>query len=466
MRGEWTVKQALETDVAEASREAVIQGWVRTRRVSKNVGFLAVNDGSCLAHIQVVCDSSSQAFEALGEIQNGASIEVTGMLKASMGKGQSVELLASSIKIFGNASVESYPLQKKGHSLEFMREIGHLRPRTNTFGAVFRLRNLISRAIHNYLQQEGFIWVHTPILTASDCEGAGEMFSVSTVDPKGFKENPEKLSEAIEKPYFGSQAYLTVSGQLEAEAVALSHKKTYTFGPTFRAENSNTARHLSEFWMVEPEIAFGDYHDSMSCGDELFRFVVNHCLEHGREDIVFLDKAYKNKTMDDLEQFLATPSKKISYTDAVDVLLKSGKKFEYEVKWGIDLQTEHERYLSEEYAQGPIWVYDYPKDIKAFYMYLNDDQKTVRGTDLLVPRIGEICGGSQREDRLDVLEQRMSETGVDKAHLEWYLDLRRFGTTPHAGFGLGLERLVMWITGMQNIRDTIFAPRAPRLLDF
>ena len=466
MSGDWTVKRALEVQIGRDAVMVTIQGWVRTRRVSKNVGFLALNDGSCLDHLQVVCDKDNPSYNLLAEIHTGASVQVHGELQQSMGKGQAVEMLAHSIELVGASDAERYPLQKKGHTLEYLREIAHLRPRTNTFGAVFRLKNLISRAIHHYLQEQDFIWVHTPILTASDCEGAGEMFSVSTTSMKSLHKNPKKLEELAERPYFGSEAYLTVSGQLEAEAVALSHKKSYTFGPTFRAENSNTARHLSEFWMVEPELAFADYHDSMRCGDELFRAVVSHCLAFVRKDIAFLDKIYKNQTLEELEHFLATPTEKISYTEAIEILKQSGRSFEYSVDWGMDLQTEHERYLCETHVKGPVWVYDYPKDIKAFYMYLNEDQKTVRGTDLLVPRIGEICGGSQREDRLDVLEARMQECGVDKAHLDWYLDLRRYGTVPHAGFGVGLERLVMWITGMSNIRDAIFAPRAPRLLDF
>ncbi|MBI5739596.1 MAG: asparagine--tRNA ligase [Nitrospirae bacterium] len=442
-----------------------ICGWVRTRRESKGIGFIALSDGSTQETLQLVVPEASQAFQKLIHCNTGAAIKATGLLKESPAQGQRFEVEVSGIEIFGDADPVSYPLQKKGHTLEFLREIGHLRPRTNTFGAVFRVRNILAEAVHEFFQCRGFIWVHTPIITASDCEGAGDLFTVTSLDlqkpPKGDNGDIDFTQD-----FFGKHAYLTVSGQLEAEFLAMSLGDVYTFGPTFRAENSNTSRHLSEFWMIEPEMAFADLKDDMQLAEEFFRFLCRKILEKGESDIAFLEKFYKNTSIAELKTLAEKPFVHISYTEAIKELEKSKEKFEFPVKWGLDLQSEHERYLTDKVFKGPVIVTDYPKEIKAFYMRLNPDEKTVAAMDILVPKIGEIIGGSQREERLEVLTERMRHAEIPFENMEWYLDLRRYGSAPHAGFGLGFERLVQYITGMSNIRDVIPCPRAPQTIKF
>lgn len=429
-------------------------GWVRSKRQSKAIGFCVINDGSCQQSLQLVIDAGTTAFERLGEVQTGAAISVTGSLKASGGKGQSSEVVVEELQVIGQSTPE-FPLQKKGHSLEFLRDIAHLRPRTNTFGAVFRIRNALAMAIHTYLQEQGYYWVHTPVITNNDCEGAGEAFAVET---------PGRFTES--QGFFGQKAYLTVSGQLEAEYLALGMGKVYTFGPAFRAENSNTTRHLAELWMLEPEIAFADLDAVTSEASGLLSYVCQVCIERCSEELAFLDKTYKTSKLATLKQLAQAQYKKITYTQAIEVLQAAQASFETEVTWGIDLQTEHERFLAEQWAKGPVIVTDYPKDIKSFYMRLNEDKKTVAAMDLLVPGVGELMGGSAREERLEVLVERMEELNIPRDNLEWYLDLRRFGTAPHGGFGLGFDRLVMYVTGMENIRDTIPSPRTRGLLKF
>jgi asparaginyl-tRNA synthetase len=446
-------------------RNVTICGWVRTKRESKGVAFIALNDGSTQEMMQLVIESDSNAFHKLSGCNTGAAIKVTGILRESPGKGQRVEVEVSEIEIYGNADSDKYPLQKKGHTLEFLREIGHLRSRTNTFGAVFRVRNVLANAIHEFFQGRGFIWVHTPIITSSDCEGAGDLFTVTALD---LDKLPTSDNGAVDfsRDFFGRRAYLTVSGQLEAEFLAMSLGNVYTFGPTFRSENSNTSRHLSEFWMIEPEMAFADLKDDIKLAEEFIHFLCKAVIEKCESEISFFEKFYKNTSLTDLKNLAENNFIHITYTDAVKELEKSDRKFEFPVKWGLDLQSEHERYLTDHAFNGPVVVTDYPKDIKAFYMRLNDDQNTVAAMDVLVPKIGEIIGGSQREERLEVLEVRMTETGVPLESMDWYMDLRRYGSAPHAGFGLGFERLVQYITGMQNIRDVIPCPRAPRLIKF
>jgi asparaginyl-tRNA synthetase len=439
-------------------------GWVRTRRESKGFAFIALSDGSSQETLQIVVPEETAAFSSLPRCNTGAAIEVRGILRESPGKGQRVEVEASVIEVFGEADPLTYPLQKKGHTLEFLREIGHLRPRTNTLGAVFRVRNILAAAVHEFFQSRGFIWVHTPIITASDCEGAGELFTVTTLDP----DNPPRNDGTVDfsRDFFGRRAFLTVSGQLEAEFLAMSMGRVYTFGPTFRAENSNTTRHLSEFWMIEPEMAFADLGDDMRLAEDFFRGLCRAVLERGEREIAFLEKQYKTISLAELGRLAEQAFVHISYTDAVRDLEKANMKFEFPVKWGADLQSEHERYLTDKIYGGPVIVTDYPREIKAFYMRLNEDEGTVAAMDVLVPKIGEIIGGSQREERLAVLEERMRQAGVPRENLEWYLDLRRFGSAPHAGFGLGFERMVQYVTGMHNIRDVIPCPRAPREIDF
>ncbi len=459
-----SIKQLLAA--AEADQNIVVSGWVRSKRESKNFAFLSISDGSCAAVLQLVVDASSPAFALLKDIATGAAISARGLLRASPGAGQQFELQVSELTVIGETSPLDYPLQKKGHTLEFLREIAHLRPRTNTFGAVFRLRNTLAFLIHQFFQERGFVWAQTPILTASDCEGAGQMFQVSTLDMK----NPPRLPNSSEidysKDFFGKPAHLTVSGQLEGEFLALSLGNIYTFGPTFRAENSNTARHLAEFWMMEPEIAFADLEDNMDLAEDFLRWVIAKAVERSAEDLRLLAGLYKSPDVALLEKVAATPFQRISYTEAITILAPQQKKFHYPVAWGSDLQTEHERFLCEQVVGGPLIVYNYPKDLKAFYMRLNDDEKTVAAMDVLVPGVGEIIGGSQREDRVAVLEQRMQALHIPLADLQWYVDLRRFGSVPHAGFGLGFERLVMYVSGMQNIRDVTLCPRAPGLITF
>lgn len=438
-----------------------IQGWVRTKRELKGFAFMEVNDGSYLANLQVVLEPELPNYEQLLKHLNvGASVEVTGVLAESQGKGQQIEMKASLVKIYGEANPETYPLQKKRHSFEFLRTIGHLRSRTNTLGAVFRVRNACSSAIHQFFRERGFLWIHTPIITTSDCEGAGELFTVTSLDPTA--SNQQDYSQ----DFFGSPAYLTVSGQLEAEAMAMAFRDVYTFGPTFRAENSNTSRHLAEFWMVEPEMAFCNLGGDMDLAEAFLKYVFSFVLETCPEDMEFFNKRIDQSVLATADNIINNEFERISYTDAIALLEKTNRKFQYPVEWGLDLQSEHERYLSQDYFQKPVIVTDYPTGIKAFYMRLNDDAKTVAAMDVLAPKIGEIIGGAQREERLDVLERRMHEAGMPADDLWWYLDLRRYGTVPHAGFGLGFERLVQFMTGMDNIRDVIPFPRTPLNAEF
>ncbi len=440
-------------------------GWVRTKRESKGFAFLIISDGSTQETLQLVVPADSPPFQHLNRCNTGTALKAKGILKESPAKGQKYEVEISEIEVFGEADPEKYPLQKKGHSLEFLREIGHLRPRTNTYGAIFRLRNIISSSVHEFFQEKGFLWVHTPIITSSDCEGAGELFTVTCFDLENL---PKKYDGGIDfsQDFFGRQAFLTVSGQLEAEFLAMSLGKVYTFGPTFRAENSNTTRHLSEFWMIEPEMAFADLKEDMELAEEFFRFLCRRVLERGEKELSFLSNQYKRISLEDLGRLADTSFVHISYTDAIKELKNAQESFEFSVDWGSDLQSEHERYLTDKIFKGPVIVTDYPKETKAFYMRLNPDGKTVAAMDVLVPKVGEIIGGSQREERLDILENRMKEMGIPLKNLQWYLDLRRFGSAPHAGFGLGFERLVQYMTGMINIRDVIPCPRAPQTIEF
>jgi asparaginyl-tRNA synthetase len=443
-----------------------VQGWVRTKRELKEFTFVEVNDGSSLANLQVVLNPDLPNYtEALKQLNTGASLEVAGVLVASPAKGQRIELKASTVKVYGEADPETYPLQKKRHSFEFLRSIGHLRSRTNTLGAVFRVRNACARAIHQFFQERGFLWVHTPIISASDCEGAGEMFTVTSFNLKDIPQTDAKDVDYTQD-FFGRQAYLTVSGQLEAEVMAMAFSNVYTFGPTFRAENSNTSRHLAEFWMVEPEMAFCDLQGDMDLAEAFLKYIFQHVLETCPEDMEFFNQRIDNSVLATAENIINNQFERLTYTDAIALLEKADKTFDYPVKWGLDLQSEHERYLAEDLFKKPVIVTDYPVEIKAFYMRLNEDEKTVRAMDILAPKIGEIIGGSQREERLDVLERRIQAQGLNPADYWWYLDLRRYGTVPHAGFGLGFERLVQFMTGMGNIRDVIPFPRAPLTVDF
>lgn len=452
---------------AEAvGKEVVLQGWVRTRRDSKaGFSFLEINDGSSQGNIQVLAPADLPNYESdVRRLSPGCSVSVAGRVQASPGQGQATEVQASEITIHGLADTENYPLQKKRHSFEFLRTIAHLRPRTNTFGAVARVRNQIAMSIHQFFQENGFLYVHTPIITASDCEGAGAMFRVTTLDPA----NPPRKEGQVDysQDFFGRSSYLTVSGQLEGEIYACALGKIYTFGPTFRAENSNTTRHLAEFWMVEPEMAFYQLADNMDLAEAFLKRVFGDVLHHCDEDMRFFNDRIDPTTIATLEGIVASDFIRLSYTEAVDILTKSGEAFEFPVSWGCDLQAEHERYLTEKHFRRPVILYDYPRAIKAFYMRLNDDDRTVRAMDVLVPKVGEIIGGSQREERLDVLERRMAEQGLNPENYWWYCDLRRYGSVPHAGFGLGLERAVQFITGMANIRDVIPFPRTPGSAEF
>lgn len=442
-------------------RQVVVCGWVRTRRETKEFAFLVLSDGSTQETLQLVINSEAPAFQQLHRCNTGAAVKAKGALKESPAKGQKFEMEVSDIEVFGESDPEKYPLQKKGHTLEFLREIAHLRLRTNTFGAVFRLRNILSSAVHEFFQKRGFAWVHTPIITSIDCEGAGEQFTVTSLDLENL---PRREDGGIDfsQDFFGSRAFLTVSGQLEAEFLAMSLGNVYTFGPTFRAEDSNTSRHLSEFWMIEPEMAFADLSDDMKLAEDFFVFLCKKVLERGEEELAFLEKQYKRISLEELKKLSEMPFARMSYTDAIKELKDSKESFEFPVDWGFDLQSEHERYLTDKVVKGPVIVTDYPKEIKAFYMKLNTDGKTVAAMDVLVPKIGEIIGGSQREESLEILEERMKQGGIRPENLRWYLDLRRFGSAPHAGFGLGFERLVQYITGMVNIRDVIPCPRTPR----
>ncbi|MEJ6482830.1 asparagine--tRNA ligase [Nostoc punctiforme UO1] len=444
----------------------LVQGWVRTKRESKGFAFIEVNDGSSLANLQVVINQDLPDYEAiLKKLNTGAAVEATGVLVASLGKGQRIELKAETVKVYGEADPDTYPLQKKRHSFEFLRTIGHLRSRTNSFGAVFRVRNACSTAIHQFFQQRGFLWVHTPIITASDCEGAGELFSVTSLDLKNI---PRTENQAVDysQDFFAKPTYLTVSGQLEAEVMAMAFSNVYTFGPTFRAENSNTSRHLAEFWMVEPEMAFCDLEGDMDLAEAFLKHIFQYVLETCPEDMEFFNERIDKSVLATAENIINNQFERLTYTEAIKVLEKADVKFEYPVSWGLDLQSEHERYLAEQQFKKPVIVTDYPAQIKAFYMRLNDDEKTVRAMDILAPKIGEIVGGSQREERLEVLERRVLAQGLKPEELWWYLDLRRYGTVPHAGFGLGFERLVQFMTGMGNIRDVIPFPRTPQSAEF
>jgi asparaginyl-tRNA synthetase len=440
-------------------------GWVRSRRESKTFAFLVLNDGSCQATLQCIIDQNIPGFALLGQCQTGAAVRIEGELKPSQGKGQSWEVHAKKLELYGEANPETYPLQKKGHTLEFLREISHLRGRTNTFGAVWRLRNSLAHGVHDFFQNRGFMWAHTPIITANDCEGAGEIFTVTSLDLNKIPRN-EKAQVDWSKDFFGKHAHLTVSGQLQGEFLALSHGDIYTFGPTFRAENSNTTRHLSEFWMIEPEMAFADLEDDMQLAEDLIRFLCKWAIKRCPDELSFLSDMYKGLTPDEIVKLGESKFARMTYTDAVKELEKATVKFEFPVKWGVDLQSEHERYLTDQVFKGPVIVTNYPKDIKSFYMRQNDDGKTVAAMDVLAPRIGEIIGGSQREERLDRLEARIRDMKLPIDDLQWYVDLRRYGSVPHAGFGLGFERIVQYLSGMANIRDVIPCPRAPQTIAF
>lgn len=460
------IKTALER--RDFGNEINVKGWVRTRRGNKNVSFVALNDGSTVNNIQIVVDVTKFPEEKVKLITTGAALSVCGLLTESLGQGQSVEIQAREIVVYGTANPEEYPLQKKGHTLEYLRDIAHLRPRTNTFGAIFRMRHQMAMAIHTFFHTRGFVYFHTPIITASDCEGAGQMFQVTTQNLYNLKKD-ESGQIDYSSDFFGQPTALTVSGQLEGELGAMALGAIYTFGPTFRAENSNTPRHLAEFWMIEPEVAFIEIEENMQLAQDFVQFCVNWALEHCREDIEFLAKMYDNELIDRLRFVVENDFVRLTYTEGIEILKKAvaeGKKFEYPVDWGTDLQSEHERYLVEDHFKKPVILTDYPKDIKSFYMKQNDDGKTVRAMDVLFPRIGEIIGGSQREEDYEKLRRRAEEMGVPTKDIWWYLDTRRFGTAPHSGFGLGFERLMLFVTGMQNIRDVIPFPRTPHNANF
>ena len=451
----------------------IVRGWVRTKREGKGIAFLELNDGSSLQGLQIVLPQTIDGYDDLiKQITTGTSIEVSGTLVESMGKGQKVEMQATAIAVFGTADPETYPLQKKRHSIEFLRTIAHLRPRTNMFGAVFRVRNACAYAIHKFFQERGFLWVHTPIVTASDCEGAGEMFGVTTFDLNKIAAAGKPVD--FSQDFFGKPAFLTVSGQLEAEIMASAFSNVYTFGPTFRAENSNTSRHLAEFWMIEPEMAFCDLEGDADLAEDFLKYIFKYVLETCPEDMEFFQERVNPQVMTNARKIVDEQFERVTYTEAIAILEKSSKTFEFPVQWGLDLQSEHERFLAEEHFQKPVIVMDYPLGIKAFYMRVNEesksefngDRQTVRAMDILAPGIGELIGGSQREERLDVLEARIRSVGLNPEDYWWYLDLRRYGTVPHAGFGLGFERLVQFITGMGNIRDVIPFPRFPQSAEF
>lgn len=442
-----------------------LKGWVRTKRGNKNVAFIALNDGSIIHNIQIVVDLANIDEQIIKLVTTGSCISVNGTLVQSLGQGQAVEVQAKEIEVYGTADPETYPLQKKGHTLEFLREIAHLRPRTNTFGAVLRVRHAMSFAINKFFNDRRFFYLHTPIITGSDAEGAGAMFRVTTLDDK----NPPLTKEGevdYSQDFFGKATNLTVSGQLEGELGALALSSIYTFGPTFRAENSNTPRHLAEFWMIEPEMAFYDINDNMDLAEEFLKYLVNYALENCYDDLEFLNKMYDNELIDRLKFVTNNAFERLTYTRAIEILKASGQKFEFPVDWGTDLQSEHERYLVEKHFMRPVILTDYPASIKAFYMKQNDDGKTVRAMDVLFPRIGEIIGGSQREEDLEKLTRRINEMGIPEKDMWWYLDTRRFGSAPHSGFGLGFERLILFVTGMANIRDVIPFPRTPQNAEF
>ncbi|MEW6381369.1 MAG: asparagine--tRNA ligase [bacterium] len=460
------ILQALQME--EYGKTLLIRGWVRTKRDAKGgFSFIELNDGSTIENIQIIADSGLENYQTqVTKLTTGCSVEVEGELVASPGKGQKNEIRASRLKVFGWADPDEYPLQKKRHSFEFLRQIAHLRPRTNTFGAVARVRSTMSWTIHNFFQERGFCYIHTPIITGSDCEGAGEMFRVTTLDLGNVPRDQNGGGIDFTQDFFGRPTSLTVSGQLEAEAYALALGNVYTFGPTFRAENSNTSRHLAEFWMVEPEMSFADVFDDMDLAEDFLKVIFRTVLEKCRQDMEFFNLRIDTTIIRTLEEIIGSSFERVSYTEAVEILQKSKEAFEFPVAWGMDLQSEHERYLTEKKFRKPIIVFDYPKDIKAFYMRLNDDERTVRAMDVLVPKIGEIIGGSQREERIDVLKQRIGDLGLREEDYWWYLDLRRFGSVPHAGFGMGFERAIQFVTGMGNIRDVIPFPRTPKSAEF
>ncbi len=460
------IKDALKsTDIGS---DINVKGWVRTRRGNKNVSFIALNDGSTINNIQVVADNEKFGDEFLKPVTTGACLSITGTLTESLGKGQSVEIHANQIEIYGTADPETYPLQKKGHTLEFLREIAHLRPRTNTFSAIFRIRHEMAMAIHRFFHERGFYYFHTPIITASDCEGAGQMFQVTTLNLYDLKKN-EEGSILYDEDFFGKQASLTVSGQLEGELAALALGAIYTFGPTFRAENSNTPRHLSEFWMIEPEVAFNEIEDNMQLAQDFIQYCIQWALNNCKDDLDFLSNMYDKELYERLNFVVKNDFQRLTYTEGIKILedaVSKGYKFEFPVGWGTDLQSEHERYLVEQHFKKPVILTDYPKEIKSFYMKQNDDGKTVRAMDVLFPKIGEIIGGSQREEDYVKLKTRAAEMGVPEKDIWWFLETRKFGTAPHAGFGLGFERLLLFVTGMANIRDVIPFPRTPNNAEF
>jgi asparaginyl-tRNA synthetase len=458
-----TIADALKS--VETGKEINVKGWVRTRRGNKNVSFVALNDGTTINNIQIVIDIALFGEEFLKPITTGSCINVNGILVESQGQGQSVEIQAKEIQIYGTADPATYPLQKKGHSLEFLREIAYLRPRTNTFGAIFRIRHHMAYAIHKYFNDRGFYYFHTPIITASDAEGAGSMFELTTLDMNSVPKTEEGKID-FSQDFFGRQTNLTVSGQLEGELGAMALGAIYTFGPTFRAENSNTPRHLAEFWMIEPEVAFNDNTDNMNLAEDFLKYLIRYALDNCMEDIEFLSKMYDNELIDRLNFVVNNNFVRLTYTEGVKILEESGQKFEFPVYWGADLQSEHERYLVEKHFKCPVILTDYPKEIKSFYMKQNDDGKTVRAMDVLFPKIGEIIGGSEREENYDKLLKRVNEIGMHIDPIWWYLEIRKFGTAPHAGFGLGFERLMLFVTGMTNIRDVIPFPRTPNNADF
>ena len=459
-------ERVLELLAKAPGTEVLAKGWVRTKRGNKNITFIAINDGSTINNIQIVCDHSGNiSEEILKNITTGACIGVVGDLVESQGSGQKVEILAKSIEIYGTADPEKYPLQKKGHSMEFLREIAHLRPRTTTFGAVLSIRHAMAFAIHKFFNDRGFCYLHTPLITASDAEGAGAMFQVTTLD----LENAPRTEDGhidYSQDFFGRHTSLTVSGQLEGELGAMALGNIYTFGPTFRAENSNTPRHLAEFWMIEPEMAFYEIQDNMDLAEEFIKYLVQYALDNCADDLQFLNNMIDKGLIERLQSVIGTEFVRLTYTEGIKILEESGEKFEFPVKWGVDLQSEHERYLVEKHFHKPVILTDYPKDIKAFYMKQNDDGKTVRAMDVLFPKIGEIIGGSERESSYEKLINRINELGMDTTNLWWYIDTRRFGTAPHSGFGLGFERLLLFVTGMQNIRDVIPFPRTPKTAEF
>ena len=456
------VKDILNREAAGG--EVLVQGWVKTFRSSGAVSFIQLSDGSTLGDLQIVVEEATQNHSLAASLNTGCSISVTGELVASLGRGQKYEVKATDLELLGWADPEEYPLQKKRHTLEFLREIAHLRPRTNTFGAMARVRNAMAYGIHRFYQEQGFQYIQTPMITASDAEGAGSMFRVTTLD----LQDPPRRDGAVDaaEDFFGRPTYLTVSGQLEAEIFALALSDVYTFGPTFRAENSNTSRHLAEFWMVEPEVAFCDLDGLADLAEDFLKYIFSYALDTCPEEIEFFNQWYDKSTIATLEGIINSSFERLTYTEAVELLKSSGETFDFPVEWGLDLQSEHERYLTEKRVGKPVVVTDYPKDIKAFYMRVNDDGKTVRAMDVLVPRIGEIIGGSQREERGDILLDRMQQAGLDIDSYWWYLDLRRYGSVPHSGFGLGFERTVQFATGMQNIRDVIPFPRTPKNVEF